>query len=164
MFLALMLIDQSKMFTAVLNVQFYLICRVWGDLRSLAPSCLIQYSPSKGDYYLLIDWLGGLDGKLFGSRLSDLTEGQISSRPARPNVVGKHVIVCLLCFLIFSDGAKPHRISALFQENRMPHHLTRAALIRGFSRMVFQRHFERGRTVHMIKLVFVFVCLVAQPF
>ena len=55
MFLALMLIDQSKMFTAVLDVQFYVICRVWGDLRSLAPSCLIQYSPSKGDYYVLID-------------------------------------------------------------------------------------------------------------
>ena len=50
-----MWIDQSKMFTAVLNVQSHVICREWGDLRSLAASCLIQYSPSKGDYYVLID-------------------------------------------------------------------------------------------------------------
>ena len=47
----------------------------------------------------------------------------------------------------------------------MPHHLTRAALIWDFSRMVFQRNFERGRTVHMIKLVFcICLCLVAEPF
>ena len=53
MFLALMLIDQSKMFTAVLNVQFYVICRVWGDLRSLAPSC---HRLKVIIMYLLTDW------------------------------------------------------------------------------------------------------------
>ena len=51
-----MWIDQSKMFTSVLNVQSHVICREWGGLRSLAASCLIQYSPSKGDDYVLIDW------------------------------------------------------------------------------------------------------------
>ena len=71
------------MFTAVLNVHSHVICREWGDLRSLAASCLIQYSPSKGDYYVLIDRLGGLDGKIFGSRPS----GARSVRPdGEPNI------------------------------------------------------------------------------
>ena len=53
--------------------------------------------------YVLIDWVGGPDGKIFGPRSwrTDLaalgpcpmTEGQIFSRPARPNSVNKHFII-----------------------------------------------------------------------
>ena len=54
-------------------------------------------------FYVLIDWVGGPDGKIFGPRSwrTDraqrgpcvMTEGQIFSRPARPNSVNKHFII-----------------------------------------------------------------------
>ena len=53
--------------------------------------------------YVLIDWVGGPDGKIFGPRSwrtdraqrgpCTMTEGQIFSRPARPNSVNKHFII-----------------------------------------------------------------------
>ena len=53
--------------------------------------------------YVLIDWVGGPDGKIFGSRSwrTDraqrgpcfMTESQIFSCPARPNSVNKHFII-----------------------------------------------------------------------
>ena len=56
-----------------------------------------------GTYYVLIDWVGGPDGKIFGSRSGRtdraqrcpylLTESQIFYRPARPYSVNKHFII-----------------------------------------------------------------------
>ena len=53
--------------------------------------------------YVLIDRVGGPDGKIFGPRSwrtdrsqrgpCAMTEGQIFSRPARPNSVNKHFII-----------------------------------------------------------------------
>ena len=53
--------------------------------------------------YVLIDWVGGPGGKIFGPRSwrtdraqrgpCAMTEGQIFSRPARPNSVNKHFII-----------------------------------------------------------------------
>ena len=53
--------------------------------------------------YVLIDWVGGPDGKIFGPRWRRtdraqrgpcaMTECQIFSRPARPNSVNKHFII-----------------------------------------------------------------------
>ena len=53
--------------------------------------------------YVLIDWVGGPDGKIFGPRSwrtdrakrgpCAMTSGQIFSRPARPNSVNKHFII-----------------------------------------------------------------------
>ena len=50
--------------------------------------------------YVLIDWVGGPDGKIFGTRSGRtdraqyvLTESQIFSRPARPYSVNKHFII-----------------------------------------------------------------------
>ena len=58
---------------------------------------------AKNIYYVLIDWVGGPDGKIFGPRswCTDraqrgpcaMTEGQIFYRPARPNSVNKHFII-----------------------------------------------------------------------
>ena len=62
-------------------------------------------------FYVLIDWVLGLDGKIFGPMSwrmdqvqrgpSAMTECQIFSRPARPNSVNKHFIIWLLCFSFF---------------------------------------------------------------
>ena len=71
--------------------------------------------------YVLIDWVGGPDGKIFGPRSwrtdraqrgpCAMNEGQIFSHLARPNSVNKHFIIwpphfsiflsCLFFFLIF---------------------------------------------------------------
>ena len=61
--------------------------------------------------YVLIDWVGGLDGKIFDLRSwrtdwaqrgpCAMTEGQIFSRPARPNSVNKHFIIWAPCFSSF---------------------------------------------------------------
>ena len=61
--------------------------------------------------YVLIDWVGGPDGKIFGLRSwrmygaqrgpCAMNEGQIFSCPARPNSVNKHFIIWPLRFFIF---------------------------------------------------------------
>ena len=79
----------------------------------------------RGPYYILFDWVGGLDGKIFGPRSwstdraqrgqCTMTECQIFSRLARPNSVNKHFIIWpsrfsffpfFFCFFFFFSGNK----------------------------------------------------------
>ena len=68
--------------------------------------------------YVLIDWVGGPDGKIFGPRSwrtdraqrgpCAMNDGQIFSHPARPNSVNKHFIIwpprfSFFFFLFFSS-------------------------------------------------------------
>ena len=84
-----------------------------------------------------------------------LTDGQIFSRPFRPNSVNKHFIIRLLCFfLIFPT--KQTRIDPCAFLTR-PHAFSRPYHIRPswgtfFFHMVFQRNCARGCTCHIIKI------------
>ena len=80
------------------------------------PSCAFHDARSGPHFgtcseYVLIDWVGGPDGKIFGPKSwrtdraqqgpCAMTEGQIFSRPARPNSVNKHFIIWPPRFSIF---------------------------------------------------------------
>ena len=73
------------------------ICDYWRKTGDFTLPCWVFKN------YVLIDWVGGPDGKIFGPRSwrtdraqrgpCAMTEGQIFFRPARPNSVNKHFII-----------------------------------------------------------------------
>ena len=84
-----------------------------------------------------------------------LTDGQIFSRPFRPNSVNKHFIIRLLCFFFnFSDEANPHRSMRVSNKaarvfSALPH----TALMGDFFFFIwFSNEIARGCTCHIIKI------------
>ena len=90
--------------------QLACIYLAWVSPSMTVATDIINFSPwtcslycSSVAYYVLIDWVGGPDGKIFGSRSGRtdraqrgpyiLTESQIFSRPARPYSVNKHFLI-----------------------------------------------------------------------
>ena len=134
---------------------------------------------------MLIDWVGGSEGKIFGPRSCTRTEHLIFSRPAWPNSVNKNFIIWPPLFSLFyfillwvikslpewslTSLILTEKSGFILQQSRFSSHLakclailkgrTARAIVYGPHTGIFLTVLEwkraRGRTGHMINFFFI---------